>query len=229
MAKGKQNATTSKRKRADKDSEQSAVVSKRPILQRSTGMNMTSGQTPSLSGREDSDDSLTPERCTSQQEAFERLKRLNEELMKSNEQLKQDKLGLKKEQNRAQGRCASLSLDLPYTHAKLGYIPPDEIHHLKNVVAIARQKEAWVPIRRPIITKEGSVDFRLTSTQELLGLQLDGEDFDGPNQVNARGYLKEQCWKYLLVSRIEHELIVHHSKLALMVHRQSPETRSPGE
>ncbi|KAJ9114788.1 hypothetical protein QFC24_007112 [Naganishia onofrii] len=176
MAKGKQNATTSKRKRADKDPEQSAVVSKRPVLQPSTGMNIPSGQTPSLSGREDSDDSLTPEPFTSQQEAFERLKRLNEELMKSNEQLKQDKLGLKKEQNRAQ----------------------DEIHHLKNVVAIARQKEAWVPIRRPIITKEGSVDFRLTSTQELLGLQLDGEDFDGPNQVNARGFLKEQCWKYLL-------------------------------
>ena len=110
MAKGKQNATTSKRKRADKDPEQSAVVSKRPVLQPSTGMNIPSGQTPSLSGREDSDDSLTPEPFTSQQEAFERLKRLNEELMKSNEQLKQDKLGLKKEQNRAQGGCASTEL-----------------------------------------------------------------------------------------------------------------------
>jgi hypothetical protein len=120
MAKGKQNATTSKRKRADKDSEQSAVVSKRPILQRSTGMNMTSGQTPSLSGREDSDDSLTPERCTSQQEAFERLKRLNEELMKSNEQLKQDKLGLKKEQNRAQGRCASTELRSTLCSCQIG-------------------------------------------------------------------------------------------------------------
>ncbi|KAJ9123464.1 hypothetical protein QFC24_003678 [Naganishia onofrii] len=196
MAKGKQNATTSKRKRVDKDSEQSAVVSKRPVLHPSTGMKIPSGQTPSLSGREDRDDSLTPERCTSQQEAFERLKRLNEELMKFNEQLKQDKLSSKKEQNRAQGRCAST--ELRDIHAKLGYIPPDEIHHLKNVVAIARQTEAWVPIRSPIITKEGSVDFRLTSTQELLGLQLDGEDFDGPNQVNARGFLKEQCWKYLL-------------------------------
>jgi hypothetical protein len=54
------------------------------------------------------------------------------------------------------------------------------------------------PIERPSITKEEAVNIRLTSTREVLGLQLDAKD-----RVNRRwtneGMLKDKSWKLLLV------------------------------
>lgn len=106
MAKGKQTAV--KRKRGDKDAEQSPVVSKRPILQVSTGVNIPAGRHSSENGHGDSDNedsAMSSAGDEKQREAFEKLKQQNEALLKANDQLKQDRLGLRKEQNRAQGGC----------------------------------------------------------------------------------------------------------------------------
>lgn len=80
------------------------------------------------------------------------------------------------------------------------------------MAAIQRPGEACLPIRRPIITKQAGRDFKLTSTQELLGLNIGSEDVlergekGEVNKLTERGYLKEQCWKQLLVT-CEHSCV----------------------
>lgn len=66
-----------------------------------------------------------------------------------------------------------------------------------------------MPIRRPILTKKARKDYRLTSTRDILGLNILSEDTYQVKTAKGhvhyftnRGLLKDRCWKQLLVSHV---------------------------
>ncbi|KAJ9096486.1 hypothetical protein QFC20_006429 [Naganishia adeliensis] len=72
-------------------------------------------------------------------------------------------------------------------------------HILQMEIEAQRRRDAQIyrPIERPCITKEETVNIRLTGTRELLGLQFDKSDKVG-KKWTYKGMMKDRSWKLLL-------------------------------
>lgn len=80
--------------------------------------------------------------------------------------------------------------------------PTDHILQMEMEAKRRKDAQMYRPIERPCITKEDTVNVRLTATRDLLGLQLDKSDKVG-KKWTYKGMLKDRSWKLLLVNSLE--------------------------
>lgn len=70
-----------------------------------------------------------------------------------------------------------------------------QIRNMKKTLKKQYDMQSRQSIRRPTITKLDRKDYRLTSTQELLGLRILSTERDEKGNLLPRGRLKDQCWR----------------------------------